>query len=862
MTQLTRVFLFHSCCMVFMEKAKSEESNSEEQEDDSSSSTDEVEPKLKYERLSNDLQAILRKDAVSCVAFHPKIICIGTRWGLVHLLDHQGNTVHNEHLRPHTVAVNQISMDANGDFIATCSDDGNAYAYGLYTSEHVQELNNGRCVTSVAIDPLYHRLGTNRRFVTGDDRLMLHEKKSFPSRIKSTILYEAVGRVQNIKWQDRFIAWACDVGVRVFDIVSRTPLVLIKWNRSENIIPENYPCCLSWKDNITLLIGWVDTVRVCQIEKRNSIIRELPEFSVNPVSTFQIDYFVSGICPLDSSQLVILAYVKEKDEGGKALRPLMYILQAEDSKYVEVYTDNLSLRGFPDYVCNDYHFECLVDENRFIIASPKDVVVASIYDFDDRIEWLVEHDKFEEAMELVVTKERYLQRNNLLAIGRKYVDYLLSRKEFVKAAELCAKVLGSNKELWEIEVFKFAKAGQLRAVSQYLPIGPEYRLNKHIYEMVLYEYLKKEPKNFLKIVKEWPPSLYHVTAVINATLDHVVRHASIEEIRMESLAVLYTYAEEYEKALNIYLKLKHKDVFRLIQKHKLYKNIYTEIDNLMELDSSQAIVMLLDTKHIPPELVVSRLEHNQYFLYLYLDALEKKESKTVGKKYHTLLVKLYATWCQPKLLSLLKRSDSYPIQEALTICKERDLYPEMVYLLGRIGNTKEALQLLINKIGNMNEAIIFCKEHEDPELWEELAERSLSNPEFVKVLLEKIGSYVDPRILIQRIDDKMEIPELKAALVKMLQDYTLQVSIREGCKNIVVSDCFDLHKRLVRMQRSGICVDDNLLCSVCHQKVLIKNNNNNVLVFYCRHTFHEKCLPGSVEKCIICCTQKSGRPVT
>lgn len=35
--------------------------------------------------------------------------------------------------------------------------------------------------------------------------------------------------------------------------------------------------------------------------------------------------------------------------------------------------------------------ECLIEENRFFIVSPKDVVVASPYDADDRVQWLIEH---------------------------------------------------------------------------------------------------------------------------------------------------------------------------------------------------------------------------------------------------------------------------------------------------------------------------------------------------------------------------------------------------------------------------------------------------------------------------------------
>ncbi len=46
---------------------------------------------------------------------------------------------------------------------------------------------------------------------------------------------------------------------------------------------------------------------------------------------------------------------------------------------------------------------------------------------------------------------------------------------------------------------------------------------------------------------------------------------------------------------------------------------------------------------------------------------------------------------------------------------------------------------------------------------------------FITGLLQNIGTHVDPIILIQRIREGMEIPGLRDSLVKILQDYNLQV---------------------------------------------------------------------------------------
>lgn len=46
---------------------------------------------------------------------------------------------------------------------------------------------------------------------------------------------------------------------------------------------------------------------------------------------------------------------------------------------------------YADYKCNDYHLDCLEEENQYFIVAPKDIVVATLYGHDDRVEWLIEH---------------------------------------------------------------------------------------------------------------------------------------------------------------------------------------------------------------------------------------------------------------------------------------------------------------------------------------------------------------------------------------------------------------------------------------------------------------------------------------
>lgn len=66
-------------------------------------------------------------------------------------------------------------------------------------------------------------------------------------------------------------------------------------------------------------------------------------------------------------------------------------MEYRDNDYIDICTDSLSLRGYQEYTVNDYHLDVLIEENRFFIVAPKDVIVASPYDLDDRIQWLMQH---------------------------------------------------------------------------------------------------------------------------------------------------------------------------------------------------------------------------------------------------------------------------------------------------------------------------------------------------------------------------------------------------------------------------------------------------------------------------------------
>lgn len=74
---------------------------------------------------------------------------------------------------------------------------------------------------------------------------------------------------------------------------------------------------------------------------------------------------------------------------------------------------------------------------------------------------------------------------------------------------------------------------------------------------------------------------------------------------------------------------------------------------------------------------------------------------------------------------------------------------------------------------------------------------------FIRGLLENVGVEISPIRLIRRIKNGLEIPGLKEALIKILQDFHLQISLLEGCQTILNGDSSDLSRDLQSKQNSG-----------------------------------------------------------
>ncbi|KAG9017435.1 Vacuolar protein sorting-associated protein 41 [Tulasnella sp. JGI-2019a] len=862
-------------------------------EGDSEDDEEEEEPSLKYERIGGDLAGILEKETASTIAVGAKLMALGTHGGVVHIATHDGTIVKS--YRAHTASVNDITLDTQDEFVATASMDGQAVIYGIAGTE-TYSFDLKRPIKAIALDPQFAKKGT-RAFVCGGmaGTLVMHEKGWLGH--KESLIHSNEGPIWAIAWRSTLIAWANDVGIRIHDTNTEGKLMSIA-RPAGSPRADLFKCTLRWQDDTTLLVSWADHIILARIRSR-SMKAGVPGVSlvVEITAHFQVDCMLSGIVPHLNplGSFLTLDYIppdtfsnedtqdREEQRRKAANVPELRIISRTGE---ELSSDALLVKDYHRNGCNDYWLEPSVDtvDPFYIVVSPKNLIRVKLRDAVDHITWLVEREKYEEAL-TAVEQLGSGKGVDVAEVGRKYIEHLVEQGEFEKAAQLCSRVFGKNAKDWEDCIFIFRKRGQLEAITPYVPTK-EPQLSRIVYEMVIAHFLQHDLESLLRTIREWPIEIYDIAAVIVAVKARVDR-APGSAILMECIAELYMRNKQPGKALEYYLRLRKPDVFDLIRDHNLFVVVRDQALLLVEFDlelekskravatkaenspeqksvkgkekekgTSQAITLLVDHPHaIPVARVVEQLRVRPYYLYLYLDALFDRDPY-LASDFADDQVVLYAEYESGRLIDFLRASNYYSLERAYQICKKRDMVPEMVFLLGRMGgdeNNKEALNLIIERLGDVNRAIDFAKEQNDEDLWERLLKYSETRPAFIRGLLENVGAEINPIGLIRRIKNGLEIPGLKEALIKILWDFNLQMSLLEGCQKILHSDCTTLAARLQARQVNGYLGVAARPCPVCSLPLFntallhpsaMNSRQPLALLFLCRHLVHAACVKG------------------
>ena len=302
-------------------------------------------------------------------------------------------------------------------------------------------------------------------------------------------------------------------------------------------------------------------------------------------------------------------------------------------------SSNLSHRPKPGSREHPAHPHIATPGMKIFIHSPYDCILATKRDLADHLSFLLEHQKNQEAWELLDehpevitmspeklaeigpdTSERIQgssddfydeQSSNADAasrlinssvekekrrIGELWLRQLIAQNDWLTAGEVCSKVLGTSSQ-WKDWVYTFVAANKFDEITPFIPttqIQPP--LDSTIYEVILGHYISKDRLRVRDLLETWSPDLFDIKAV-TTVLENQLKYREVREDSIEdgekgrdwriikgSLGKLYVADGKYREALKCYIDLQDADTaMGLIKEHHLVDAVADDIPGLILL---------------------------------------------------------------------------------------------------------------------------------------------------------------------------------------------------------------------------------------------------------------------------------------
>ncbi|ANB16000.1 Vps41p [Sugiyamaella lignohabitans] len=837
------------------ESEDEDENESSASEGDSESDEDEEEPKLKYSRLSDLKPPVFSNNTVSTFLASETVIVFATHSGIIHMFNPDMSSIRS--FRAHRASI--LSLSTDGTYLASGSLDGTVVIVSIMNQKDTSYADFKRPIHAVALDPNYK---STRAYVSaGTAGSVIHSEKNWFGSRSDTVLYTSEDPIISLNWVNNLIIWMNEDGIILYSTHRKS--ILRRIDRPANAPRADlYKPRICFPDSNRIFIAWVDHIWNIKIttgsEAKPKPTIGAPSFLSSSASVLsphadeiievenvhKLPWLLSGILPFKDA-VMILVYAKADGQEASVSSRKRPTPDPPELKLIdwltgeETYADVLSMRGYERLGLDDYHLGHFHGNrsmpDKYFIVSGTDAIVAEERTMLDRLNWLDEKHMYKKSWEMSASLVDPISR---IAIGIKHVESLIDKEKWGEAAAFLKIILSQPsidksvlREEWDRWGWIFVNSNHISELAQVLPIDDELEIKEDLYDSIINYCLDNDRKTLVSLIYNWPPSLYDYNLLKNQLEDLINESetsSSINQMRM-ALADLYTRTNDPLSALQHLLALHHATVIDHISKYHLLPQIHAMIPQVFiynltdeELENAPLEVIRDKTKHtinlfvegrhqLEPKVIIRALSGNNkldVMLFLYLEELTIKDS-FISREFANLQIKLYAEFDRRKLMGFLNRNSHYNLTEALKVCDQNNYTPELVYLLGKVGQHQRALRLIIEKIGDPEQALEFAKSQNDQDLWNDLIHHSLKHPLFIKVLLEKGNGSIDPVQLIRDIPPGTSIPGLKEALLNLFRDKEMLQSLNMGALDIIKDEgkSYSQHLRSIRLK--GDSVDFN-----------------------------------------------------
>ncbi|TQS39260.1 hypothetical protein Golomagni_00219 [Golovinomyces magnicellulatus] len=279
---------------------------------------------------------------------------------------------------------------------------------------------------------------------------------------------------------------------------------------------------------------------------------------------------------------------------------------------------------------------------KIFIHSPYDCILATKRDQYDHLSWLLEHERYKDAWELIdknpevvsslteknvevgipASEQRKVENDDFYdnasvfdfpgkdmntfieqekyRIGEIWIQKLIEKNNWAAAGEACSKVLKFASQ-WESLIYDFMSAGKFDEITDFIPterLRPP--INPEIYEGILGHYIAQNRPKAKSLLQNWSTDLFNIKKITNLLENQLkyrdVRDNSIEDgevgrdwrIVMESLGKLYIADGHPRDSLKCYIMLQDAETaMSLIREHHLIDVLSEDIPGVILLRVSK-----------------------------------------------------------------------------------------------------------------------------------------------------------------------------------------------------------------------------------------------------------------------------------
>lgn len=580
--------------------------------------------------------------------------------------------------------------------------------------------------------------------------------------------------------------------------------------------------------------------------------RAIQEKKVEIEHVFKLDSLIAGISSYKDDYWMVLAFDEPNEtitdeslssevELNKTLNEHYPDLKLINSLTGEVdFEEEIGLRNVQGLGLNDYNLSIHIgdDVTRYFIVSAKDAVIAQEVQLSDQLDWFMEHEKYSEAYDI---SEHILTPNQRLNIGIQYVDSLIAANQWDRASEFLKKILCLNYDKlpdsdtkstvitaatsdtksskyddeyvnyivqqWESWSMIFLKSGHQQLLSDILPHTAALSISVEIYDEILRYWLVKDVNKFVDLISQWDMDVYTVKTIEDLMETYLAENKAISNLT-RTLIDLYVKTGEPQKAVVHLISLRDYDIIKFLSTHHLLLAYINQLPQIILLRFKQGdfgrlpitelvphltdvVDILVERRHeIAPATIIDLMSRNQLNLvnYLYLEKLEQIDDFLISN-FGNERIKLYTEYNRTKLLPYLMKHSNYNIDYAIETCENNEFYEELVFLLGKIGENKKALMLIIDKLDDPEIAINFAKHQNDKEAWTILLDYSMNKPKFIQALIEgaddQSNPFYDPISIIRRIPNDVKLPGLKKSVTSILENNEINLLLNQLVLKII-----------------------------------------------------------------------------